>query len=40
MKMATAIDIGYLLENALRRGFWAAVFLAALLILITGQVTI
>ena len=40
MKRAKTIDIGYLLENALRRGFWGAVFLAALLILITGNVTI
>lgn len=33
-------DIGYLLEDALRRGAWAAVFLAALLVLAGGGLTL
>lgn len=33
-------DIGYLLEDALRRGFWGCVFLAALLILAGGGLTL
>lgn len=33
-------DIGYLLEDALRRGAWAAVFLAAVLILAGGGLTL
>lgn len=40
MKKAKTIDIWYLLETALRRGFWGMVFLAALLIVIGGGVTI
>lgn len=33
-------DIGYLIEDALRRGAWAAVFLAALLVLAGGGLTL
>ena len=40
MKRAKKVDILDLLADAFRRGFWGAVFLAALLILITGNVTI
>lgn len=33
-------DIGYLLEDALKKGAWAAVFLAAVLILAGGGLTL
>lgn len=33
-------DIGYLLEDAIRRGVWGCVFLAALLILAGGGLTL
>lgn len=40
MKRAKTIDILDLLADGLRRGFWGMVFLAALLIVIGGGVTI
>ena len=40
MKRARKIDILDLLADGLRRGFWCAVFLAALLIVIGGGVTL
>lgn len=33
-------DWGYLLADAFRRGFWGCIFLAALFILVTGQITL
>lgn len=33
-------DWGYLLADALRRGFWAAIFLAALFLVVSGQITL
>ena len=33
-------DVGYLLADALRRGFWGCIFLAALFLVVSGAVTL